>query len=188
MFSRIAARGSPALKRWLPRNKSFVAKSDRKFASPCDRSAACAGATARPCVHMSVHGELPLQIFPSKNGSGRGSIAKNHQPGFGTRCFPMYHVQLQKHRQLHDFSESSFFPVPEVPEWIRPPGLSHWSTNSRETACPSALRHPKRKEGGVNEISSRNARATCCQRSNACILSRDSFCRPSSADRFSADI
>ena len=55
----------------------------------------------------------------------------------------MYHVQLQKHRQHHDFSESSSSPVPEPPEWIRPPGLSHWSTNSRETACPSALRHPK---------------------------------------------
>ena len=90
-----------------------------------------------------MRGELPLQIFPSKNGSGLGSIAKNHRPGFGTRCFPMYHVQLQKHRQHHDFSESSSSPVPEPPEWIRPPGLSHWSTNSRETACPSALRHPK---------------------------------------------
>ena len=56
--------------------KSSVAKSDRNFASLCDRSAACAGATARTYVHMWVRGELPLQIFPSKNGSGLGSIVE----------------------------------------------------------------------------------------------------------------
>ena len=45
-------------------------------------------------------------------------------------------------RSIVSITTSPSLPL-EPPEWIRPPGLSHWSTNSRETACPSALRHPK---------------------------------------------